>query len=329
MFEWLKSVVSCMLLWICLGPFQAGGESLKKAVFVIVDGIPADVLETTDTPYIDEIAGVGAYARAYVGGEVGGATESPTISAVGYQSLLTGTWANKHNVWDNKVSDPDYTYWDIFRIAKHHDPSLRTAVFSTWEDNRTKLIGDGIEAAGGAKLDHFVDGFENDKARFPHDRASNYIREIDTLVAARAATYIRQEGPDLTWVYLQYTDDVGHRYGDGAEQQAALQLTDGLVGQIWAAVQERQTRLGEDWLVVITTDHGRDAKNGKGHGGQSERERTTWIATNGARLADHFGESTAIVDIVPSIAAHMGLVIPPEIQDQLDGRSFIAPSNSP
>ena len=92
----------------------------RKVVFILLDGIPADVLETTNTPYLDEIAGDAGYTRAYVGGEKDSATQSPTISAVGYNSLLTGVWANKHNVWGNSIKAPNYDYWSIFRVAKEH-----------------------------------------------------------------------------------------------------------------------------------------------------------------------------------------------------------------
>ena len=90
-----------------------------KAVFILVDGIPADLVESVSTPFFDEIARDGGYARAYVGGQAGGVSESPTVSAVGYNSLLTGTWANKHRVYSNQISSPDYRYWDIFRLVKH------------------------------------------------------------------------------------------------------------------------------------------------------------------------------------------------------------------
>jgi len=298
-------------------------QPMRKALFVIMDGIPPDVIERVETPHLDAIAGESGYTRAYVGGEVGGDSESPTISAVVYQSLLTGTWANKHNVWDNRVENPDYQYWDIFRIAKTHDPALQTAIFSTWEDNRTRLIGDGLEAAGGFKLDHYVDGFENDRERFPVKPHSGHIRDIDAHIAAEAATYIETNGPDLTWVYLQYTDDIGHRFGDGLEQDAAIRFTDDLVGQLWRAVETRQSRQGEDWLVVVTTDHGRTSDNGKSHGGQSDRERATWIVTNSDCVGERFAGQPGIVDILPSIVDHLGLSMPAPVAEQLDGRSFL------
>ncbi len=298
-------------------------EKTPKTIFIIVDGIPADVIEKTATPNLDDMAKLGGYTRAYVGGEIGQPSETPTVSAPGYQSLITGTWGNKHNVCDNEVQDPNYKYWDIFRIAKTHDASLHTAIFSTWLENRTRLVGDGLPEAGGNKLDYHFDGFEHDTERFPHDLDRTYIRNIDELVTDETARHLGETGPDLSWVYLEFTDDVGHAFGDSPQQRYAVTLMDGNIGKIWDAVKKRQEAQDEDWLVVVTTDHGRDEKTGKDHGGQTERERTTWIVTNSDNLNDRFMNMPAVVDILPSIVNHMDLSMPTEIMEQLDGQSFI------
>ena len=129
---------------------NVSAERVPKTLLVIVDGIPTDVIERVKTPGLDALIARGKFSHAYVGGEVGEVTESPTISAVGYMSLLTGTWSNKHNVRANYDLAPNYAYWDIFRVAKQQDTPFTTGLFSTWTDNRTVLLGDGLAQAGGA-----------------------------------------------------------------------------------------------------------------------------------------------------------------------------------
>ena len=137
-------------------------------------------------------------------------------------------------------------------------------------------------------------------------------------MAAEAARVIAAEGPHLSWVYLQYTDDVAHASGDGSDFDAAVGVMDGLVGQIWAAVAGPQAQYGEDWLILVTTDHGRDAETGQDHGGQSLRERTTWMVTNSQRLNPAYYSQPEMVDIYPSIVAHLGLPIPQQVAAGLD-----------
>lgn len=294
----------------------------RKAVFIILDGISADVVEKVETPVLDEIASVGGYTRAYLGGEKGGYSESPTISAVGYNHLLTGTWSNKHNVWDNDIKEPNYHYWNIFRIAENAKPGLKTAVFSSWTDNRTKLVGEGLAAAGSIKLDYSFDGFELDEKKFPHTEDRKFMFDIDEHVSKEAGRYIAENGPDLSWVYLEFTDDMGHMYGDSPEYFDAIKKADAQVGRIWNAIKEREQKYNEQWMIVITTDHGREASTGKDHGSQTDRERTTWITTNISQLNPRFKQTPATTDIMPSILRFLEIGIPQAVSEELDGVPF-------
>lgn len=299
-------------------------KTTPKTLFVIVDGIPADVIERLATPAIDSISAEGGYTRAYVGGAVGQSTESPTVSAVGYLSLITGTWANKHGVRQNYGITPNYQYWDIFRAAKHSDSALVTGIYSTWIDNRKVLIGNGKPEAGGDKLDIVVDGFEVDPDFYPELESIDRIQQVDARVVAEAASSLENNGPDLSWVYLQHTDDIGHRFGDSDRMDEAVLWMDRQVGHLWSAVQAREAEHpDEDWLVIVTTDHGRDAQTGRDHGGHSERERTIWIATNGDNLAPAFYAKPAIVDIYPTIVDHMNLRLPDAVIAGLEGASLL------
>ena len=314
----VKTAVLSALILCCMQ--SALAQKTKKALFVIADGIPADVIKKVKTPSLDAIAKVGGYAKSYVGGEKGGYSQSPTISAVGYNSLLTGTWANKHNVIDNNIAAPSYYYWTIFRFFKEQYPQKKAAVFSTWEDNRTKLIGEGLPATGNLHLDYHFDGLEKDTVNYPHDGESNYVHKIDEAVVNNAVDYIKKEAPDLSWVYLQYTDDMGHKYGDSEQFYKAVEMMDAQIGRLWEAIQYREKNFNEEWEIWITTDHGRDAETGKGHGGQSSRERNTWIVTNAKDLNDYFKSGkSAIVDIMPSIAQFLNITIPHDQKMELDG----------
>ncbi|TFV93670.1 alkaline phosphatase family protein [Algoriphagus kandeliae] len=308
---------------ICLLPVFGFSQG-KKVVFIILDGIPAPELEGVETLNMDEIAKMGGYARAFTGGEKGGISETPTISAVGYNSLLTGTWANKHNVWDNDIESPDYAYWSIFRLMREASPKSKLAIFSTWEDNRTKLLGEGMSETGNLKLDFVFDGFEKDTMRFPHDTEKSYIQKIDNLVSYEAAHILKNQAPDLSWVYLEFTDDMGHRYGKSPQLTSAIALADRQVGRIWEAIQFREKNFGEEWLIWITTDHGRRAPNYKDHGGQSDSEREIWMLTNVSNLNEKFYSGNAsMVDILPTMVDFLEIPVPENQRQNWDGTSLL------
>lgn len=312
-----------VILFILLSTIT-GFSKTRKAVFIIIDGVPADMIERLNTPTINRIASQGAYARAYTGGEVGGYSQTPTISTIGYTNLLTATWLNKHNVGGNSNLKPNYNYWTIFRIAKEQKREYKTAIYSSWTDNRTVLLGEGKKETGHLKIDYVCDGFDLDTLRFPQKDKELHIFDIDEHVSKQAAQGIRNDAPDLSWVYLWYTDDAGHIEGNGSFFDEYTQKADLQIERIWQAVQYREKYFDEEWMVVVTTDHGR-TESGYGHGGQSERERTTWIATN-QQVNEHFRKGVlSITDITPSICRFMDFEVPRDVLWEQDGIPFIGP----
>ncbi len=232
---------------LLLLPWGGYGAKAKKAVFIIVDGVPADMIERLKPPAIGRIAAEGGYSRAYCGGIAGTYCETPTISAVGYNCILTSAWANKHNVWDNSPK-PDYSYWSIFRIAKEQKRDVTTALYSSWTDNRTVLLGEGLPETGDLRIDYVVDGFDLDQKNYPKEKDDLQVYRIDDTVSRAAAAGIREQAPDLSWVYLWYTDDAGHIYGNGDYFDEYVMKADRQIERIWEAVEYREKYFDEEWI---------------------------------------------------------------------------------
>lgn len=315
--------IICILLLAagCTQKPDSDEGKVRKAVYVIIDGVTAEMVERLELPAIEEIASEGTYGRCFTGGTVGRYDQTPTISAIGYTNILTATWANKHNVWGNDNLSPNYNYWTIFRIAKEQDREVTTGLFSSWQDNRTVLLGEGKPETGNLVIDYVCDGYELDYEAFPNKEYDLRIFDIDEHVSKKAAECIRENAPDLSWVYLWYTDDAGHIFGNGETMDDFIRLADRQVARIWEAVKYREANFNEEWMVIITTDHGREY-NGFHHGGQSYSERSCWISTNVKANERLTGGSGAIIDINPSICRFMDFKVPQDVLWEQDGVSF-------
>ena len=85
-----------------------------------------------------------------------------------------------------------------------------------------------------------------------------------------------------------------------------------------------KSTLNEDWIIFITSDHGRDEKTGRGHGGQTFRQRSAWIVTNYRPLNNYAGYYyPAITDITPSIARFMNITVPQRQLREMDGTPLL------
>lgn len=300
-------------------------NKVRKTVFIVMDGVTVDNIERIHPPVTFDIASRGAYSRGYCGGQVATYSETPTISAVGYNNILTGTWVNKHNVSDNSNQKPNYNYWSIFRIAKAQSHEVKTGLYSSWTDNRTMLLGAGKPETDNLKIDYVCDGYDRDTQHHPRQPLDRHIFDIDSIVCERAAEGILNDAPDLSWVYLWYTDDAYHLFGDGTYSDDYVLRTDAMIGRVWEAVKQREAEHNEEWLVIVLTDHGRD-ELGYDHGTQSPRARHIWMSTNLKEVNGQFAEPhLSHADVNPTICRWMGWTVPRDVAFEQDGTSFYGP----
>ena len=114
---------------------------------------------------------------------------------------------------------------------------------------------------------------------------------------------------DAMFVYLGDIDVVGHEHGTlGPEYRAAIEWADTRVGLLVDALRARETFLEEDWLVIVSSDHGQtDAGT---HGGESAIERTVFlIVSGGSAVAGTTSHEASVVDVAATALMHVGIAI--------------------
>ncbi|ANP57119.1 hypothetical protein AVL59_41910 [Streptomyces griseochromogenes] len=119
-------------------------------------------------------------------------------------------------------------------------------------------------------------------------------------------------------------DHAGHSYGAASQQYLdAIHGADAQVGQMVAAVKSRATYADEDWLIMVTADHGHTDPGG--HGGSTLQERQTFMIATGPALAPgSVRHDVKMPDIAASALAHLGIALDPAWD--LDGRPVQQPA---
>lgn len=283
------------------------GISDRKVLTIGLDGVNySDLMaEYTATPNLDSLIEQGVIRSSqYYSPPV-----AATSSGPGWSSIATGAWPDKHNVVDNGFGQANYGQYPDF-LTRLEQVNENYSTFSITDWGPLGLPGTANSPVFSDAIDVNL-GFE----------AGNYggYAAADQLSADTAATYPSEEGPDAAFVYFGYPDIAGHNFGAGPDVPqylAAIEQADAQVGQLLEAIQTRPDT--EDWLVMVTTDHGHRVPGG-GHGGNSLLERTTFVIAAGGDVVEsdvvegdvHPEATLEMVDPAVSALSHMGVELDP------------------
>lgn len=286
-------------------------QPTPKVLLIGIDGVRPDVLAEVPTPNIDLLAASGWYTAE-------ARTTHPSVSGPSWSSMLTGVWPEKHGVTNNFFTGRDYDVWPGFLTrAERERPELATFAAVDWLP-LAELPDGGPVLPDAIDTRIVLNGYDHGWA------------EADGMVTAQAVRHLGEADPDAMFVYLGNPDETSHQHGSiGAEYRDAIALADRHVGVLIDAVRDRPGYANENWLVLISTDHGR--REDGGHGGDSPEEMTIFILASGLGAGGPGGPGGAgntadwpppgpafIVDIAPTALAHLGLEIDPAWG--LDGR---------
>jgi predicted AlkP superfamily pyrophosphatase or phosphodiesterase len=141
-------------------------------------------------------------------------------------------------------------------------------------------------------------------------------------VAEAAARHLLEADPDAVFVYFRLPDAIGHRSGFHPrvpEYRAAIEAVDGLAAIVVAAMRSRKTFVREDWLILVTSDHGGQGTHHTG-GHQDPEVLTVFLIISGpAARPGKIGSPTYIVDSAVTALTHLNVKI--DLAWGLDGRA--------
>lgn len=217
-----------------------------------------------------------------------------TISNPSWTSILTGAWGEHTGVINNVFTPWTYDAWPtVFNQLEGFDSSIETTAISDWD------VIAGIAGAGSVPVDNNI--------YFTQVAGDTDWSKTDDRVGDATEAAIADANLDVANFVFSYfvgVDENGHMHGgDSPEYAAAIENVDRNVGEILAAVAAS----GEEWTILVVTDHGHQPQKGLGHGFQSPPETSTFVIANGGGFATGAINLTySIVDITPTVVTLFG-----------------------
>ena len=248
----------------------ADGKTEKKAIIIGYDGCRADVLTEmqNENSAISALLDDGASINlAYCGGvNYPAENTQDTSTAPGWCSILTGVWADKHGITANSITK-SLEYKTLLTTLVEENMIDSSAFVTKWKghfDKKNATYNDEKAYCEENNLNVSFNRCENDEASKEYT-----LNEIG-----------KKDCADFIFVIYEPTDSTGHDLGftiNNPKYKEAFKTADLYGMETLNAIKQRATYETEDWLIIVTSDHG---GFGTGHGDASIQERMTFIVTN-------------------------------------------------
>lgn len=275
------SIILIILIYSC------NTEQENKVLIIGIDGSRPDAILAANTPILDSLWKNGAYSFKTK-------TDEISLSGVCWTGMLTGVWHNKHNVISNRYDNPNIVEFPhFFNRVKQNNSELQTYSITHW-DPLHKILQNGDA-----------------------DFAINFDKDTD--VTNKTIETILTKDIDAIFVHLDDVDHAGHAFGYHPENEkyiSAIENSDKRVGKIVSSLKKRINYKNENWLIIISTDHG---GSGTSHGQDIAEHTTIFYIASGNDVEKGAIESQVnVVDIAATAMQHLGI----EIKDEwnLDGK---------
>ena len=260
------------LYYIIKDHFEADlpkGKTEKKVVIIGYDGCRADILaEKQEKGAVSYLLENGASNNlTYCGGvnypEV---NTQDTSTAPGWCSIVTGEWADVHGITGNgivKAVEPKTLMTSLVEDGTIDDASFITK----WKGHFSRDGATYLDEKAYCEENNLNVEFELRKNK--KDIHTGAMEEITS-----------EDCSDFVFIIYEDTDSAGHDFGfsyNNPVYKKAFKTEDAYGYEVIKAIEARETYETEDWLIIVTSDHGGVET---GHGGPSIQERMTFVVMN-------------------------------------------------
>jgi predicted AlkP superfamily pyrophosphatase or phosphodiesterase len=261
-------------------------QHVKRVLLIGIDGCRSDALQAANTPNLDQLIANGRYSWTLDRGN------TDTWSGAGWSTMLTGVWTAKHGVIDNLYTGKNYGAYPHFLC-------------------RVKEASDCFKTAS---IVHYA--AINDEIVAPCN--TDVLRDYDEDKRVKEATtnFLKDCNMDVIFAHFDDVDHAGHSKGfhpSIPQYIDAIEQVDANLKPILEAVYEREANNNEDWLIIVSTDHGGTIEGT--HGDQNNNVAVTRVfgvfRTKNTANPGVLNYSPELVDVVPTIFNHLGIPINP------------------
>lgn len=242
----------------------------------------------------------------------------------GLVSLLTGVDAQKHTVF-NDSSLPAFAnskYITFLRKAKQSEARVAVIAPRTHFSQATVAEGGAKAAASGCTrlglldVECFGVGCSEGSPTCNSNTRYAYDSDTDADVVA-VATSAMQSGADVVYVHFTSANAAAVASGDYSEASnaymSALYMIDATIGQLVEVIVGRTATANENWLVVVTSDHG-GARGVPGVSTIDEDENVGFAMAayrSGAALVLRpLQGRPSVMDVFPTVLKWLGIDVP-------------------
>jgi hypothetical protein len=231
-----------------------------------------------------------------------------TISNPSWSAILTGVWGERTGVINNVFTPWTYdNFPTVFNQLETYDPDIQTTSIADWD------VISAISGAGSVPADEIV--------YVPQVEGDTLWDLTDDMVGdATVDAIVNTDVSDSSFLFSYFVgvDENGHLFGGASpEYAAAIRNVDDNLGEILDAVDAWEAaHPGEEWTIIVVTDHGHQPQQGFGHGFQTPDETATFVIARGPDFQDGFvNPDYEIVDTTPTVLTLFGAPVPPGFFD--------------